>query len=485
MRHVRLDLIFVNLFERLGPTWAVASLLLVLALCLLRLDRAFGLGLLFLTFLQVWYAPLYYMCSRLRWWVIGILGVRGLFLLLSTKGVSGETRLPQLVLGGLAGWAVLSTVWSDAPIFTFLVAGTFVAGVLVSFVLIWRLADTVDVVQLICRWSLVVSLGLYGASFAVYLWAIVLQDPYMMLHTGVGARFSGVFGNPNGCGVFGALLLPLVFAAPRETLGGLAKFRVPAVTMLLLAVLMSGSRSAFVGAGIALGVVLLYRFRAGAAVFGGLIVATTVTLLIATPVEAIDMIEAGPADRLIRVETLASVGDRVEIWQQGWAAAMESPWIGSGWSISRVLDGRDLGNALALGRVSAGTNLHNAHLQVLVDVGVVGLGLFWWFGLLVALASLRVIARAADDRRNVVNVVLVGSLAVMWGDTFVHGWIFSIGSPATLVFWACCALILKADDAQRRADAADAAKDIAARPLPSRIAVRPAHNWPTPSPTHG
>jgi len=474
----RLDLILSDLFVVLGPLWAIGAVALLVALVLLPLQRSFGVGLAFLMLLQIWVKPLYFTCSRLRWWVIGILVVRGLALLLTSKPRVGETRVPHVVLGLLAGWALVSSVWSDVPEFSFLVAATFVAGVVVSFVLVWRLSDSVDVVAFICRWSVVVSLCLFGASFVVGAWAMLWEDALLLHRTGIATgRYAGIFGNPNGSGVLAAMLLPFVFAAPRDALGGVARLRPLALVLLVAAVPLSGSRSAVLGSIVAVGVVALYRFRAGAAVFGGLILATTATLMLATPVETIELIELGPADRIVRASTLSNLSDRVGLWETGWDAAMESPWIGSGWSISRVLDGRDVSRALEIGRVRAGTNLHNAHLQILVDLGVVGLALFWFFGFLVASASLRVIAGGAD-RGNAINVVIVASLAVMWGDSFVHGWIFSFGNPSALVFWACCALVLKAADRQRL----EAAAAEAQRPARVRqpVRVRPPNVWPQP-----
>ncbi len=474
MNHFRLDRILVDIFVRSGPVWMVAAILILLSLVLLRVHRAMGVGIGFLLFLQVWIKPLYFMCSRMRWVVIAILAVRGLFLVFSTSAPASETRSSHVVLGMLAMWAVLSTLWSDVPVFTLLVAGTFVAGLVVSFLLTWRMADSIDVIGFLCRWAVLVCVGFYGASFVTAGWAYATDEMWILWRTGATTnRFSGVFGNPNASGVLGALLFPFVFAAPREVLGKLNKLRPLAVVLIVSAVLLSGSRSAFIGLLMAVAVVLLYRFRAGVVLFASTVLMMTLALGILTPLEDVETLDFGAMERIVRVGTLKDLGDRVQLWERGLEAGRESPWIGLGWSRSRILDNRSVAGALAAGRVHSGTNLHSAHLQIWVDLGFVGLALFWMFGLQVAAAAFRIMFAPAS-RQGALVMVLVASLVVMWGDSFVHGWIFSFGSPGALVFWMSCALVIKESDRLRRAAAAAAATQASASlPPPTRPAALP------------
>jgi O-antigen ligase len=97
--------------------------------------------------------------------------------------------------------------------------------------------------------------------------------------------------------------------------------------------------------------------------------------------------------------------------------------------------------ALAHGGVSFGTNLHNAHLQLLVDLGLIGVALFWaWCGTVMR-GGWRLLFGPRTPR-SALTVVIFASVVAMMADTMVHGWVFSTGSPSTLVFWGFCAMVL-------------------------------------------
>jgi hypothetical protein len=99
-------------------------------------------------------------------------------------------------------------------------------------------------------------------------------------------------------------------------------------------------------------------------------------------------------------------------------------------------------DALEAGSVQLASNLHNAHIQLLVDLGFAGVLLFWTFCGLVLHAGWRLLSGPRTPR-TALTVVIFASVVAMMADTVVHGWVFSTGSPSTLVFWGFCAMVIK------------------------------------------
>jgi hypothetical protein len=109
----------------------------------------------------------------------------------------------------------------------------------------------------------------------------------------------------------------------------------------------------------------------------------------------------------------------------------------------------DAERASTYGYSGGATNLHSAHLQLLIDVGIVGIAVFWSFCACVLMAG-RWILAAPRTPRNAFALVIFASALGMLADTWVHGSIWSMGNPTTLIFWGLCAVAIKEGDRARR-----------------------------------
>jgi O-antigen ligase len=459
----RPDLILLSIFERIGPLALVLAVGIFAYVAFGRLVRAFLLAVLVLVCTQVWWGPLSGMANSMRWLLLIILFARGILYVLRHRAPPGESRLARRLVGALAVLALLSVGWSGHEVFSLRLAVSFCLGLFVALGLLWRLADDDSVMQHFARGALVFSIIIFGAGFVVA-GVSYLTDSWRFFDAtklGWGRRYSGVFYNPNAGGLIGAMLLPILVASPREFLGRLA----------FATIFLSGSRSALIGSAMAVVVLGMYRWGAGAFVTMCLGGAAVAALAVYTPLDDIwiEQADASAVGHIVRTKHLATLSGRVDLWQSGWDEAQGHLLFGQGWGANRVFAGDvDIDRAAEIGHVQGGVNLHNAHLQLLIDVGIVGVGLFWAFCAIVMHAGW-VILRAPRSPRNGLGLVIFTSTLALLADTWVHGAIWSMGSPTTLAFWGLCVLTLKeADRVRREAFAVPPPPAPAERPAPAQ-----------------
>jgi O-antigen ligase len=440
----RLDLVFQDLLDQLGLLGVVLALLVIGYVALGPLVRALLLTVFTLVCTQTWVGEysIRFFAYQLRWTLVLVLFARGLLFVVRRRSPPGESQTARRLVLALGALAVASTLWSESTSFTLKMSALFCVGLFVTFGLLWRLADDPDVMRPVSRGAMVFAIVTMGGGFAIAAGAWVSGDWTTVRLTRLesGERYQGIFVNPNAAGVFGAMLLPIIVAAPREMLGRLARVRLPVCAIIAATIFLSGSRSALIGASMAVAILSMYRYGVTAFFTVALGAIALAALAMFAPLDDID---ASPVGHIARTKHLSTLSGRLELWEQGWDAAQGHLVLGQGWGHSRDISGEvDLERAEATGHVAGATNLHNAHLQLLIDVGFVGVGLFWAFCLVVLRAGW-VVLRAPRSPENGLALVLFTSALALMADTWVHGAIWSIGNPTTLAFWGLCVMTLK------------------------------------------
>lgn len=469
----RLDQLLLGILDNPygGPLTAFLALMLLIYVSTARILRATVAAVFVLVGTQTWFGPVNLVCHTLRWWLLGILCVRGLVYMLRNAPIPGERRTAHHIVAALSTLAIASSLWASDMLYAGALAASFAVGMFLTFGLLWRLLDAADVIATFARSITVFSVVVFASGFVVAFLAQFFDSAEFLHATGfdiqlAGGRYSGVFYNANMAGILGATVLPIVLATPDQYLGNARRLRWFAIVLILTTIFLSGSRSAVIGSVFSITVLGLYRFGAGAVLTLGVGVVAVVMLAVYAPVEELDETAVGHITRTSRLSTLSG---RVDLWQEGWDAAQGSLVFGKGWAESRVLEGGALSKEEALkeGGVQFGSNLHNAHLQLLVDLGFAGLILFWAFCALVLHAGWRLLCGERTPR-TALTLVIFASVVAMMADTLVHGWVFSTGSPSTLVFWGFCAMVIKE---VQRAEMEAASSDASARPtLPAPYA---------------
>jgi len=452
----RLDELLLEINRQLGPLWLVVGLMLLVYVAFGRIVRSLLAAMFVLVCTQLWRQDGWWemrgVAMLLRWWLLFILFVRAIFYVWRASGPPGETPFARRAAAGLGALALASCTWSSATTadYSFSLAISFCFGLVVTFGLLWRLLDEDDAIPTLVNGALWFGLLAFGAGFAIAGYALVTGEYRWIdvMSLGYGERYTGVFINANANGLMAAMVLPIVMAAPREFLGRAASLRLVVCAFAAATVFLSGSRSALIGSLLAVMLLGVYRFRFGGVLAVALFAIAGAAFVAYAPLDD-EALDASAVGQIVRSKHLSTLSGRLELWQSGWDEAQGHMLIGQGWGHSRTLGGFDAERASDVGYSAGASNLHNAHLQLLIDVGVVGVALFWTFCVCVLLAGRRILL-APRTPRNAFALVIFASALGLLADTWVHGSIWSMGSPTTLIFWGLCAAAIKEGDRARR-----------------------------------
>ncbi len=269
-------------------------------------------------------------------------------------------------------------------------------------------------------------------------------------------RAYGTFQQPNPYGGYLGLVFPLAYSLalwslgrPREGVAWPALWRTlpwAAAGLAALAILMTWSRGAWLGAAAAFATVSALRSRRAAFAFGVALVLGAVLVgagLAGALPPALAARFAGLAEYLTprdvsQVEPTPAnwaVVERLAHWQAAWAMFSEHPWLGVGWgnyvpvypayALPRWAD--PLGHA------------HNYYLNVLAEAGLVGLAGYFVFWAAAFLAAWR----AARQGPPFLRAAALGILGVfvhlavhnLVDNLYVHGMPIHLGLLLGMVLW--------------------------------------------------
>jgi O-antigen ligase len=186
-----------------------------------------------------------------------------------------------------------------------------------------------------------------------------------------GGRYRGVFGNPNGMGIFASLVIALVYLKRDvfPTLFSKNDLRwlvIPALISLVLA----GSRTSIIAVVIFFVFTRLYRVSP---VIGFLAFLGTAIIseLVASNIVAI--ITGLGLSEFFRVDTLEGGSGRQIAWNLAWQTIQDSFWFGRGFAFDEWIMAK---NQDALNDLGHQGGVHNTYLQIWLNTGIIGLLLF-------------------------------------------------------------------------------------------------------------
>jgi O-antigen ligase len=327
----------------------------------------------------------------------------------------------------------VSMFWSIGPGMTIRQGLMMVVLWVGIFLVLWNSWETEKDILVVCN-------TLFW--FACLLFSLELVYVTFGLGRSSGIRYSGVFLNPNGLGTAAAFLGPFVYWKFRSTEAGPLKLW-SAVLGLIMAVSLvnSGSRSGMLGALVCMGVMVTHAYRAKAAVLAGIVAIPLSILLILSPKLDPTVLDD---TRFIRTKSLATFSDRLPMWEKGFDKFLERPIYGYGYGMSKFAEFGRANVALELSLLrTRGMNYHNAHLQVALDFGLLGLLAFWIYIFLVLKSGLAVYRSPRRSPLEVGGIAFYAAFIALVGDTFVHGWAFSPGSSMSIVFWLVAACVVR------------------------------------------
>ena len=370
----------------------------------------------------------------LRWaFLAGLVG-KGLLVNLS-GGIMPRPRVTEhSIVLSFCFLFLVSATWSIGSTIT-LAQGAMMVMVLAGvFIVLWNSWSSEEEI-----------LGLCDVLFRVAAVIFTLELVYQVQglgHTYGRGRYAGVFLNPNGLGTAVAFLGPFVYWKHRSSVNALLRTFCKALgVMMAIGLLQSGSRSGFLGTVICMGFIACYVYRVKLTV---LVACLTIPVFLLYVVSRDMDTSAVMGSRLVRVDTLATLSDRLPMWEDGLDLIVQRPFLGYGYAMSKFANlGRadfDLSSAVYSMR---GYNYHSAHLQVAVDLGIVGLLLFWFFLYSVLRRGFSLYAKGVRDPLHLAGIVFFAAFFSLAGDSFVHGWAFSPGSSMAIVFYLVAAATVR------------------------------------------
>jgi len=186
-----------------------------------------------------------------------------------------------------------------------------------------------------------------------------------------GGRFRGVFGNPNGLGIFASLVIALVYLK-RDIFPNLFSksdlrwLVIPALISLVLA----GSRTSIIAVVIFFVFTRLYQVSP---VIGFLAFLGTAIISELVASNLVAIISSLGLSEFFRVDTLEGGSGREIAWNLAWETIQENFWFGRGFAFDEWIMAK---NQDALNDLGHQGGVHNTYLQIWLNTGLFGLLLF-------------------------------------------------------------------------------------------------------------
>jgi exopolysaccharide production protein ExoQ len=269
-------------------------------------------------------------------------------------------RIPGLKwLGLFSAWALISTVYSLTPAYTF--GGGFAFLTIVVFVS--ASADRLGPDHLIM--PMIYACGVLTVS-AVVMYFVAPSLVVSQMEGGKILRLAGLTGSPNNLGRVAAISLILLFFAVRQ--GKFAFWR-PDLWILaaagLICLHLSWSRTSAVALCFALVAVVLRRRLAVLFIFS---IASLLALMAALLIDVDWNALARVMSRRGSIEELTTATGRTAIWEYSWRMFLQNPLIGYGFGATKQLIPSGFYDHFGWTTIST----HNMALQALVTTGLVG-----------------------------------------------------------------------------------------------------------------
>lgn len=273
-------------------------------------------------------------------------------------------RVPAVTLVitvSFALWAGLGSLWNTVSPSGAVSMSVIYAQLAVMAILVWQLCRNVQDHRILLQAYVLGAYVIAGKIAFDY-----VTNPFVPSSTQSMERYTGLGGNANGVAAAIALALPLAWYLGNFGARGLLRWlNYLYVPLAIFAVILTASRGGFLVALTGLMVVpLTFRYLRGKGRLAVIVFASLSVGLIAATVPLANFTRLTEASTEISDGSLSSRGS---IWKAGLQVYTESPIVGIGTgSFPQTVEP-------ILGRPAPA---HNAFVTILVEMGVIGLGLY-------------------------------------------------------------------------------------------------------------
>ena len=232
-----------------------------------------------------------------------------------------------------------------------------------------------------------------------------------------GGRLRGIFGNPNGLGLF-IIVLFMLFYVSNQLFKGLFS-RVDRITVygvVIFCVIFSASRNAMISLSLFLLFVRFFKVSFGLG-FVALVVGLAAYQVISANI--IPIVLYLGLEEFLRIETLAEGSGRLIAWQFAWLNIQDNFLLGRGFSYDLHLM---QSNYDWLSRAGHEGGVHNSYLILWLNTGLIGI--IFYFR-----AMLLLFLKAAKRTPVAVPVMVAAFFSI-----FFEPWLAASLNPYTIVF---------------------------------------------------
>jgi len=292
------------------------------------------------------------------------------------------------------------------------------------------------------------------------IWAKLL-NPY-------GNRSVSTFGNPNFISSYIVMLLPFALAYLMSARQASQRIFYGFIFLSYIAMLMASlTRSSWLGAAVAIAAVFVFKeyrlkFMENRKFLGWLLAATLLIVFL-WPAQSLSSFGSGLAERMgegtdkmnshssfsldaPQEKVYSSFHQRLLIWTSAWQMGLESPLLGKGWGLFENFYPFYQGGLLLhfpniRGLRTHANNAHNEILEIFSQLGVIGLGVYFWLAAVLCAALFRYYRSSGPEERYWTApfaAALLGMLADNMLNVSLH---FAV--PAMLFWWLLGALSRK------------------------------------------
>ena len=240
-------------------------------------------------------------------------------------------------------------------------------------------------------------------------------NPWFVMLEG---RYTGIFGNPNGLGIF-CVLFFFLFSVIRNLYDELftKQENIIIYGLVGISVILCGSRTAVIAIAIFLVSSYLYKKSPILVIMFALFITLISEFITQNIVQIIIILGL---EEFFRIETLEDGSGRTIVWDFAWKHINKNFYFGKGFSHTEYLYKI---NYTYLSRLGHQGNAHNSYLTFWLDNGLIGLGLYF-------IGVIRVILESIKNSKLALPVLA----AVLFAINF-ESWLTASLNPFTIIFW--------------------------------------------------
>jgi O-antigen ligase len=356
--------------------------------------------------------------SDLRWVFFALFSFHVFGDMLIGRTVRG-VKIFDILAGIFISYAVASVAYSPFKNLTIERSTTILFLYISVFWIIWKYAyneGPEKVVRLVLQALLIILILSY------FLILINPSDSFMI------GRFRGLFQNPNSIGLICAILLPLGIW---DFLMTKKKSALLLLILMLLSLFLSGSRGSLQAALVSSGYYLFIRRKK----YRPLVLFSFISIMLVL-FWVIETVAITYFKSYIRADSIPELGGRLGIWQEAVRLIMENPIFGRGFGVENKIFALKFTTHQARGQISY---VHNSYLGMLIQLGIVGLIIFY-LPLFILLFKELFYKHRGDVYR--LRLALRSSLIAGLLCCLYESWIYSVGNSQTFPFWITVMLLL-------------------------------------------